>query len=195
MKKILIVEDDEKSLYLARFILKKEGYEVIEARDGLEALDKVSKETPDLILMDMQLPKLDGYEATKAIRNLECARPPRLSARDGGQGLRNKIEEGPYSKSEIPGPDLADQDDVMVKEVWEASKSKGISKSTRDRAGRNLKSKIQNIPIIALTAYAMKGDREKTLEAGCTGYIEKPINPETIISEIQKVVGVDNADA
>jgi len=91
MKKILIVEDDAKSLYLARFILEKEGYEVIEARDGLEALDKVSRETPDLILMDMQLPKLDGYEATKAIRNLEC-------------GLRNKIEKGPYSKSEIQNP-------------------------------------------------------------------------------------------
>ncbi len=72
MKKILIVEDDEKSLYLARFILEKEGYEVIESRDGLEALDNVSKETPDLILMDMQLPKLGGYEATKAIRILEC---------------------------------------------------------------------------------------------------------------------------
>ena len=139
MKKILIVEDNEKSLYLARFILEKGGYEVIEARDGLETLDKTSKETRDLILMDMQLPKLDGYEATKAIRNLEC-------------GLRNKIEEGPYSKSEIPGPDLADQDDVMEKEVWEASKSNGISKSTRasrsrpglgtGRAGRNRKSAI-----------------------------------------------------
>jgi len=68
MKKILIVEDDEKRLYLARFILEKEGYDVIEARDGLEALDKVSKETPGLILMDMQLPKLDGYEATKRIK-------------------------------------------------------------------------------------------------------------------------------
>ena len=91
VKKILIVEDNKQSLYLARFILEKEGYEVIEARDGLEALDKTSGETPDLILMDMQLPKLDGYEATKAIRNLEC-------------GLRNKIEKGPYSKSEIQNP-------------------------------------------------------------------------------------------
>jgi len=89
--------------------------------------------------MDMQLPKLDGYEATKAIRNLEC-------------GLRNKIEEGPYSKSEI----------------------------------RNLKSKIKNVPIIALTAYAMKGDREKTLEAGCSGYIEKPIDPASFVEDLKK---------
>ena len=112
MKKILIVEDDEKSLYLARFILEKEGYEVIEARDGLEAPDNVSKETPDLILMDMQLPKLDGYEVTRQIK--------------------------------------ADE-------------------------------RLSKIPVIALTAYAMKGDREKTQEAGCDDFITKPINPEEFI--------------
>lgn len=117
MKKILIVEDNEQSLYLARFILEKEGYEVIEARDGLEALDKTSGETPDLILMDMQLPKLDGYEATRRIK--------------------------------------ADK-------------------------------KLTRIPVIALTAYAMKGDREKTLEAGCSGYIEKPIDPTSFVEDLKK---------
>ncbi len=117
MKKIMIVEDDEKSLYLAKFILEKENYEVIEARDGLEALDKVSRETPDLILMDMQLPRLDGYEATRRIK--------------------------------------ADE-------------------------------KLSKIPVVALTAYAMKGDREKTLEAGCSGHIEKPIDPSTFVEEVKK---------
>ena len=96
MKKILIVEDDEKSLYLARFILQKQGYEVIEAGDGLEAVDKAFKETPDLILMDLQLPKLDGHEATRRIK--------------------------------------ADE-------------------------------KSNKIPVVALTACAMKGDREKSLAA------------------------------
>ena len=117
VKKILIVEDNEESLYLARFILEKEGYEVIEARDGLEALDKTSRETPDLILMDMQLPKLDGYETTRRIK----------------------------------------ADDRLAK-----------------------------IPVIALTAYAMKGDREKTLEAGCSGYIEKPIDPTSFVEDLKK---------
>ncbi|MBW2570021.1 MAG: response regulator [Deltaproteobacteria bacterium] len=117
MKKILIVEDDKKSLYLARFILEKKGYEVIEARDGLEAIDRVSMERPDLILMDMQLPKLDGYEATRRIK--------------------------------------ADK-------------------------------KSDKIPVVALTAYAMKGDREKTLAAGCSGYIEKPIDPATFAEEVKK---------
>ncbi len=117
MKKILIVEDDEKSLYLARFILEKQGYEVIEAGDGLEAVNKAFKETPDMILMDMQLPKLDGYEAT----------------------MRIKTDE-----------------------------------------------KSSKIPVIALTAYAMKGDREKTLESGCSGYIEKPIDAATLAEEVKK---------
>jgi len=117
MKKIVIVEDDEKNLYLAKFILEKEGYEVIEARDGLEAIDKISKETPDLILMDMQLPNLDGYEATRRIK--------------------------------------ADE-------------------------------RLAKIPVIAFTAYAMKGDREKTLGAGCSGHIAKPIDPSTFAKEIKK---------
>ena len=117
MKKILIVEDDEKNLYLARFILQKQGYKVIEAGDGLEAVDKGFKETPDLILMDLQLPKLDGYEATRRIK--------------------------------------ADE-------------------------------KSNKIPVVALTACAMKGDREKTLAAGCSGYIEKPINTATFAEEVEK---------
>jgi len=121
VKKILIVEDDEKSLYLARFILEKEGYDVIEARDGLEALDKISKETPALILMDMQLPRLDGYEATRRIK--------------------------------------ADE-------------------------------KLSKVPVIALTAYAMKGDREKTIDAGCSGHIEKPIDPVTFAEYIKKFLEV-----
>jgi two-component system, cell cycle response regulator DivK len=117
MKKILIVEDDEKSLYLARFILEKQGYEVIEAVDGLEAVDKAFKETPDLILMDLQLPKLDGHEATRRIK--------------------------------------ADE-------------------------------KSNKIPVVALTACAMKGDREKTFEAGCSGYIQKPIDVATFAEEVRK---------
>lgn len=67
----------------------------------------------------------------------------------------------------------------------------GKSDSITDKKFRNQQSKIRNrnIPIVALTAYAMKGDREKTLEAGCSGYIEKPIDPETIIAQIKQVIG------
>ncbi len=117
MKKILVVEDNETNLYLIRFILEKSGYEVIEAREGAVGVELAIKEKPDLILMDVQLPDIDGLEATKRIR---------------------------------------------------ASKADG------------------EIPIIALTSFAMAGDRERALAAGCTGYIEKPINPETFIAEIEK---------
>ena len=117
MKRILVVEDNETNLYLIKFMLEKSGYEVIEAKDGASGVELAVKEKPDLIIMDIQLPDIDGLEATKRIRASE-----------------------------------ADNE----------------------------------IPIIALTSYAMVGDREKALAAGCTGYIQKPINPETFMAEIEK---------
>ncbi len=117
MKRVLVVEDNETNLYLIRFILEKNEYEIIEAKEGIAGVELAIKEKPDLILMDLQLPDIDGLEATKRIR---------------------------------------------------ASGANG------------------EIPIIALTSFAMPGDKEKALADGCTAYIEKPINPDTFISEIQK---------
>jgi len=117
MKRALIVEDNDNNLYLIRFILEKNGYEVLEAKCGIEGVELAVSEKPDFIIMDIQLPDIDGLEATRRIRESEA---------DG------------------------------------------------------------KIPIIALTSYALPGDREKALEAGCTGYIEKPIVPETIITEIKR---------
>jgi CheY-like chemotaxis protein len=117
MKRILVVEDNETNLYLIRFMLEKSGYEVIEAREGAVGVELAVKEKPDLVIMDVQLPDIDGLEATKRIRASEA---------DG------------------------------------------------------------DISIIALTSFAMAGDREKALAAGCTGYIEKPIDPDTFIAEIEK---------
>lgn len=117
--KILVVEDDEQSLYLITFILQRQGIDVIQAMNGIKAVDRAKAETPDLILMDMQLPEMDGFEAAGRIK---------------------------------ADPETSD------------------------------------IPIIALTAYAMKGDREKTLRAGCDGYIAKPINPDTVLNEIASFI-------
>ncbi len=117
MKRILVVEDNETNMYLIRFMLEKSGYEVIEAMEGTAGVGLAVKEKPDLILMDVQLPDIDGLEATKRIRATE-----------------------------------ADSES----------------------------------PIIALTSFAMAGDRERALTAGCTGYIEKPINPETFMAEIEE---------
>ena len=119
MKRILIVEDNEKSLYLERFIMEKGGHEVIEARDGLGAFNKVSQQTPDLILLDMQPHRLGGYEAIRRVKSDE---------------------------------------------------------------------RSSKIPVIALTAYTMKGDREKALEVECSGYIEKPIETSTFLEEVNRHV-------
>ncbi len=133
MKRILVIEDNEQNCYLTRFILEKNGDDVIEARDGNAGVDLAIREQPDRVIMDIQLPDIDGLEATKQIRNLE---------------LGFRIED----KSKIRDP----------------------------------KSQIKKVPIVALTSYAMTGDREKCLAAGCTGYIEKPINPDTFMAEINK---------
>ncbi|MEK7851718.1 MAG: response regulator [Deltaproteobacteria bacterium] len=119
MSKILIVEDNEINMKLIKTILKSKGYLLTEARDGEEALQAVASEAPDLILMDIQIPKIDGLEATRRIRKME--------------GLGNTL-------------------------------------------------------IVALTAHAMEGDREKILEAGCNGYIAKPINTRTFVEEIEAVL-------
>jgi two-component system, cell cycle response regulator DivK len=117
MKKILVVEDNESNLYLIRYILEKCGFDVIEAKSGTAAVDLAIREKPDLVIMDIQLPDINGLEVTKRIRT---------SPADAGT------------------------------------------------------------PIVALTSYAMVGDKEMALAAGCTGYIEKPINPETFVKDIEQ---------
>ena len=111
---ILIIEDNEQNLYLVTFILEKYGYSVIPARDGQAGIDIAKVKCPDLILLDIQLPVMNGYEVARELRK-------------------------------ILG---------------------------------------QAVPIIAITSYAMPGDREKALEAGCSGYLTKPINPDTFMTNI-----------
>ena len=114
-KKILLVEDNPVNRRLAQFLLRSQGYEVCEATTAQEAFDVLKTERPDLIVMDIQLPGMDGLEAAKKIK----AQPA-----------------------------------------------------------------TANIPVVAVTSYAMKGDREKALAAGCAGYITKPIDKDTFIQEV-----------
>lgn len=119
MKKVLIIEDNDKNLYLVQFILEQLGHQYIVARDGATGVNMALQESPDLILMDIQLPVMDGYTATQKIRSHEKGR---------------------------------------------------------------------NLPIIAITSYAMVGDKEKALEAGCSAYIEKPIDPESFIDQLKQYI-------
>ncbi|HOF77203.1 MAG: response regulator [Smithellaceae bacterium] len=118
-KKILVIEDNQQNLYLIRYLLEDCGYEVFEAMDGKEGIEMAASISPDLILLDIQLPTMDGYVVARTLRQ---------------------------------NPELA------------------------------------KTPIVAVTSYAMSGDREKALEAGCSGYIEKPIDPDTFPTQVEKAL-------
>lgn len=120
MAKILLVEDNELNRDMLSRRLTKRGYQVVTAVDGAEGVAKARSERPDLILMDMSLPVLHGWDATRAIR-----------------------EE----------PD------------------------------------IESIPVIALTAHAMAGDREKALEAGCDDFDTKPVDLPRLLEKMEKLLG------
>ncbi len=121
MKKVLVIEDNKDNLRLITYSLKRHGYEVIEAENGEVGVALAISEHPLFILMDINLPDFDGFEATRRIRQ---------SAANG------------------------------------------------------------DIPIIAITSYAMSGDMDRILAAGCTGYFEKPIDPLTIVDKIHLLLGI-----
>jgi two-component system, cell cycle response regulator DivK len=113
---VLLIEDNAQNRYLVTFLLEAHAYEVVPASDGALGVDLAGRLLPQLILLDIQLPTMDGYAVARALRS--------------NPGLRDT-------------------------------------------------------PIVAVTSYAMSGDREKAIAAGCSGYIEKPINPETFVAEIE----------
>lgn len=119
-KTVLIVEDNELNMKLFNDLLEAKGYNVIQTRSGLTALDLAKEHRPDLILMDIQLPEVSGLEVTKWIKEDET---------------------------------------------------------------------ISSIPIIAVTAFAMKGDEERIRQGGCEAYISKPISVATFIKTIQYYIG------
>lgn len=116
---VLLIEDNEQNRYLATFLLEQGGYTVTSAPDGPAGITQALALPPDLILLDIQLPGMDGYAVARALRG---------------------------------------------------------------------HAELDRIPIVAVTSYAMVGDREKSLAAGCNGYIEKPINPETFVAEISRFI-------
>jgi len=119
-KTVLLVEDNEDNLVVYRTILEHVGFRVIEARDGEEGVNRAKQFLPNLILMDISIPKIDGWEATQ-----------RLKADETTKG----------------------------------------------------------IPIIALTAHALEEDRQKALQAGCDGYLAKPVEPRRVVQEVERFVG------
>lgn len=117
--RILIIEDNEQNMYLMTYLLKRFDYEVFQAINGRDGIRLAQEVRPQAILLDIQLPELDGYQVAGELR-----------------------------------------------------------KNTA----------LATVPIIAVTSYAMPGDRERILAAGATGYIEKPINPATFITQMQEYI-------
>ena len=114
-KTVLLIEDNEQNRYLVTFLLESDGYRVVLAEEGVRGIELARELKPDVILLDIQLPRMDGYAVARALRIID---------------------------------------------------------------------ELRGVPIIAVTSYAMLGDRAKALDAGCTGYIEKPIDPTTFAKQI-----------
>jgi CheY-like chemotaxis protein len=120
MAKILLVEDNEMNRDMLSRRLERRGYEVVIAVDGQQGVDLAQSSAPDLILMDMSLPVIDGWEATRQLKAMD---------------------------------------------------------------------RMKAVPIIALTAHAMSGDREKALDAGCNDYDTKPIELPRLLGKIEALLG------
>ena len=114
--KVLIIEDNKQNMYMITYLLESYGYKVIQSFSGVDGIILAKEEMPDIILLDIQLPEMDGYAIARAIKKHE---------------------------------------------------------------------ELKSIPIIAVTSYAMPGDKEKAMGAGAIGYIEKPINPDTFIAQMK----------
>jgi len=115
--KVLIIEDNEQNMYMITYLIESTGFEVFQSFNGKDGIKKANEIHPDIILLDIQLPEMNGYEIARELK---------------------KIAE------------------------------------------------IKDTPIIAVTSFAMPGDKEKAMEAGAIGYIEKPIDPDTFISQMEE---------
>jgi len=113
---ILLIEDNPQNRYLFTFLLEHHGHRVSEAMDGPAGIDMARRQLPDLILLDIQLPTMDGYAVARALRAIQA---------------------------------------------------------------------LSDTSIVAVTSFAMPGDRDKALQAGCDGYLEKPIDPVTFVEQIR----------
>jgi len=120
--RILIVEDNTDNLKLMSYLLKASGYQLFTAMDGEEALETVTRERPDLVVCDVQIPKIDGYGVAQRLKNHPA---------------------------------------------------------------------LRSIPLVAVTALAMVGDRDKMLSAGFDGYISKPLIPQTFVKQLEAFLNAE----
>jgi PAS domain S-box-containing protein len=148
--RILLVEDNEINQQVAKEILEGSGFNVALADDGRQAVDAVKKDYYDAILMDVQMPVMDGYQATRKIREWE-AENRRQRTDDRSQKSEDRYQE----------PETGNQ-------------------------ASNLQPPTSSIPIIAMTAHAMAGDEQMSLQAGMNDHVTKPIDPDELFAALSK---------
>jgi len=172
---LLLVEDNEINQQVAKEILEGAGLHVAIANNGQEAVNAVKENEYDAVLMDVQMPVMDGYKATKAIRKWE-------GGRRNAEGGKRKAEvaiqkgEGGNRKSEVG----------MLNKNGKDTDLKSTRLSSSQAEIPNPKSQFQGVPIIAMTAHAMAGDEDKSLQAGMNGHVTKPIDPDQLFSTLQE---------
>lgn len=120
--RILVIEDNEQNIYMITYLLEHAGFEVLQARDGRAGVELASAQQPDLIVLDIQLPEMDGYEVARQLRAT------------------------PF---------------------------------------------LEAVPIVAVTSHAMAGARERVLNAGCTDYLEKPIDTTTFVASVSRHIDAE----
>jgi CheY-like chemotaxis protein len=185
---VLLVEDNEINQQVAKEILEGAGLIVALATNGQEAVNAVKKTNYDAVLMDVQMPVMDGYTATRAIRKWES-----VSANADSDvwraEARGQRAEDRGRKSEERGQRGEDRSQMTESGSGKSECGMGnkIGKNSDLKSEiQDPKSQIKNIPIIAMTAHAMAGDEDKSLEAGMNGHVAKPIDPDHLFATLQK---------
>ena len=183
--RVLLVEDNEINQQVAMEILQGAGLKVTVANNGQEGLEAAMQNSYDAILMDIQMPVMDGYTASREIRKWESVS---ANADSDVWGTEDRGQRTDDREQRVDGREQSPDDGIQASNL----KAEGRGQKSEDRirntnsAFRIPHSAFKSVPIIAMTAHAMTGDEQKSLAAGMNGHVTKPIDPDQLFATLQK---------